>query len=577
MHYRYIILTIICTNLLSTYVISQTDTSQLRGIVSEECFGITKYDDEYIIRLNGVNYSDKEKAYICENDLSMSVEILYKHNAQPVNGAEWDWSDCECNPADPVDHTATISILPIDNFAGDNKLEISIRFEEQEDIGDNQDDEIGLVLYVVKLSSEAVSKFINISGTRENATYEYDENEYDSYPSHGLLYDFKVIPALRSDIIEFKNPDLGGQNIFSTVPFEYHSYNTIDKSLTINNILETEAQEDLVLTVCDEYPLIYTNVLDIKNYIVEIYTVCESDDDKRNYYPNNPTLLPDCITPISDYDHDCIAVGDDGSLDLFTDISPSSIWQNRSNDFSKPSDRLEYINPATGENDVDTRHNLRVKPSGTGTAADPYYCNSVPRINNSAGCGYELTEDDVLIAEQDLNTLYNKVNVNFEVAYKGTINLNYDVVADDAVMTTQEQIWLHTSLFGDNYNNPSSSERIQVWVVPQIAAGNVTGYGRATDIGDSYTLTLSEQAVKTSHPDHQWRTLAHEIGHCVFSLHHPDNDPGALMLVEEGGDSLSKYEIRDKHNVMNSGSLFYRRPVNTINKLKLRHYQWTKF
>ena len=58
--------------------------------VGEECFGITKYDDEYIIRLNGVDYNDKEQAYICENDLPMDIEILYKHNAQPVNRENWD-------------------------------------------------------------------------------------------------------------------------------------------------------------------------------------------------------------------------------------------------------------------------------------------------------------------------------------------------------------------------------------------------------------------------------------------------------------------------------------------------------
>jgi hypothetical protein len=109
----------------------------------------------------------------------MNIEILYKSSGNPVNGDDWDWGDCECNPTVPAGYTATISLSPVDNFEGDEKLKIHLRFKELNNVGDNQGDEIGLLLTVqiiddLKIDSKKTHKEIN--------DFAFDENNKKNYP-----------------------------------------------------------------------------------------------------------------------------------------------------------------------------------------------------------------------------------------------------------------------------------------------------------------------------------------------------------------------------------------------------------
>jgi len=116
--------------LVGVYVFGQKDTSVLRNQSATECFSISKYDDEYIIRVGGIDYNDEEKVFICENELPLNVEVIYKSTGNAVNGSNWDWSDCECNPSNPISNTGTITLTPNNNFDGDDKLKIKIKFDD---------------------------------------------------------------------------------------------------------------------------------------------------------------------------------------------------------------------------------------------------------------------------------------------------------------------------------------------------------------------------------------------------------------------------------------------------------------
>ncbi len=70
-----------------------------QGITSEECFAITQFDENYIIRLDGIDYNDNDKAFICKDDLPVGIEIRYKTSGDTVIGENWDWALCNCgNP-----------------------------------------------------------------------------------------------------------------------------------------------------------------------------------------------------------------------------------------------------------------------------------------------------------------------------------------------------------------------------------------------------------------------------------------------------------------------------------------------
>jgi hypothetical protein len=63
-------------------------------------------------------------------------------------------------------------------------------------------------------------------------------------------------------------------------------------------------------------------------------------------------------------------------------------------------------------------------------------------------------------------------------------------------------------------------------------------------------------------------TLAHELGHAMFSLRHPDNDPKHLRDVKDFPPGNGPYNIDDTYNFMYS--------KGNLRKNLIRHYQWRR-
>ncbi|MEE9437443.1 MAG: hypothetical protein V3V14_00500 [Saprospiraceae bacterium] len=199
---------------------------------------------------------------------------------------------------------------------------------------------------------------------------------------------------------------------------------------------------------------------------------------------------------------------------------------------------MEYLDPTIPISDTRFLHLLRIKPSGTGIVTDSYFCNNRPQKPNISGCTPAISTADILIAQDNLNTMYNKVNINFTINYMGVKYLNYDLEGkDDDNMDTKEQRWVHISLYGDNFSQINNAPNIQTWIVPTITQKPKTAFGAATIIGNLKTLSVVPQTLISSSPIFKWRTLAHEIGHAVFNLRHPDDDPGS-KLPDPQGDGL---------------------------------------
>jgi hypothetical protein len=64
-------------------------------------------------------------------------------------------------------------------------------------------------------------------------------------------------------------------------------------------------------------------------------------------------------------------------------------------------------------------------------------------------------------------------------------------------------------------------------------------------------------------------TLAHELGHAMFSLRHPDNDPDHLRDEDDNPPSSGPFNFNDTDNFMYS-------TLNLRTNNLIRHYQWKK-
>lgn len=129
------------------------------------------------------------------------------------------------------------------------------------------------------------------------------------------------------------------------------------------------------INLCNDIDLAQANVYPNKTLTVEVYTVCESDDDKVNYCVDangkyNGYLKVNCIYSIDSPDFVCIDPGEDGSLDLF--------YYALNDQWTKPVDNNKDVDSLSIYN-TSNFHTSKVH------AGSNLYCNSEP-IENSIDC-----------------------------------------------------------------------------------------------------------------------------------------------------------------------------------------------
>lgn len=524
---------------------------------SDECFGIVKKDEAYIIRLNGNDYEDNDYAYICKNDLVpplSNIELLYKDNGMPVQGSHWEWDKCECQAANPNDHTAFINF---DHFEGDNKLTIKVRFRETSQDFDQTGDEIDLKLNVRLIENLE----INESQTSQVAQYAFDENkikEYNTY-SNGIPYKV-IIDGLQDNVIfdDNKSEDyyqnlnitsfstMDGQN--SNIITEFDAGN---RSLEISHIANNNNTDLDILynhSLCDDEEILVSDIQPAgREIVLYVYELQESDDDIANYCTDwegeneneGREYQVDCETKITSKHHQCILPGEDGSLDLFANLK-------------------SWVSPL---DKIVGNGNFAAKV----TAGENLKCDTDPRENNIHDFS---TSHDLSKLEQDLNAIYNKLDINFTLEPIVTIPANYDSFKEDNIMNDRELTEYHLQLFG---NEPS--QLLTLWLVPGLISNNTSDpdvetdilRGRAAALGFN-TLAINEADIVVD------RTLGHEIGHARFSLYHPDQKikfNNELVPPPNQNGITSK----DKYNVMNSGYI-QSTTTQDILKFRWRKYQW---
>jgi len=167
---------------------------------SNEFFGIVKRYEDYIIRFNGKDFEDNDYANICKNNLDEphpTIELLYKLNSLAVQESHWKWDKCECQPANPNDHSAFINF---DHFDSDSKLTIKVGFRETSQDSDQTGEEIGLKLNVKLIENLEIDESL----TCELADFSFDENKIKEYKTYNDGIPYKLIPDGLENLVYFK-------------------------------------------------------------------------------------------------------------------------------------------------------------------------------------------------------------------------------------------------------------------------------------------------------------------------------------------------------------------------------------
>lgn len=402
---------------------------------------------------------------------------------------------------------------------------------------------------------------IDKSATHSIAAYGFDENKYPNYPNSPLGLPSKLLPAQGNDKVKLESSlsKAGKAKVFNAVSLSdltpgHLSYDVQGDELELTDI-HAEAQNYFTVHACAPgISLMEVDIYPRKTMIVEIYTLCESDDDVINYCSTNPHLMPGCITPIASATHDCILPGTDLTLDRYLD---HAFWRQKDNDLSKPSDILDFSPPAY--------HELKIHPSYN-PATGQYFCNKKPQPANIAPCPDLLTPGELNALQSDLNTIYNQAGILVEVVDKGYKHFNFDNRnPDDNGVDVMEQNYLHWAFV--NYQGEFPSKMIKstntiIWRVNNIAYSSGTVNGRATEFG------LNSAAINVTNGFPTFRTIPHEIGHARYALRHPDDD--------WIGDGLKGTVNNDRYNIMNSGPLFQTIPIGSLSDFRIRRYQWEK-
>lgn len=451
-----------------------------------------------------------------------------------MNGAAWDWSDCECNPADPVGHTASISILPIDNFAGDEKLKISVIFEELQDVGDNQNDDIGLTLSVILIDD----LYVNTKKTRELPdSHAYDPNGFSGYPFYndGVPWKYLDSGTAESVVLDGRNT-IAAQPIFSSSIDNNVEIMSAENELSLTYVGDLQrdisqihwcGRPDVLLTAD-----VYTGT---KTYTLHIWTIRESDDDVINYCANDPTLMPNCIDPIPSADHECILPGEDGTFDLY--LSPNQPWLSFGQDI--------ITNAGTVA--------MRVRAGGDLTCQSMVYSSSKP---------LEVAPTfNMMDLQTNTNAILNTGGIQMDFIDYGVIEGNFDLELDDNRASFREASRFFNQL---NLDHNIVGEPV-VLVFDDLKEEDIEGISstlKGQALAGQRFLILDGNLMEES-------TLAHELGHAIWSLQHPDettetNNPAL--------DDIDSEVVDDPHNLMTSGTRGNKKVINSF----LRRYVWNR-
>ncbi|MFT6337889.1 MAG: hypothetical protein ACJATI_004656 [Halioglobus sp.] len=466
-------------------------------------------------------------------------------------------------------------------------MKIHLRFKELNNVGDNQGDEIGLLLTVqiiddLKIDSKKTHKEIN--------DFAFDENNKKNYPFYRKDIPWKFLTPSDDEVLILKgNKTIGNQSILSSTPNNNINFNTVGKKIIAEYNGPNSIDSAYAHWCGGTDTLFMMDIYAPKSLFAEVYTLCERDDDFENYcvdkdktdpprsgnHDYDGSLDSDCLTPIDSLPnptkYQCINTGLDGTLDLFFMVlEANGVWKNRDNDPTKPNDTFKA--PSTKE-----LHKVTVHPSISTSGSR--FCNERVLSNPTTMWNKDINGDgkvdayislcpstpNIIKIQDDLNAVYEKIGVTFNVTNGGELYENYNIAdypnKTDGFLDAQ---WHHVNKFGNSYDNMTSATNTHIWIVKDLIGL------RGVAVFD--TMGNNKNSLMVSELKQSDRTIAHEVGHAKFQLFHPDGSGGS----EKGykNDGLKVPVSNDYYNFMNSGVLYPHNTNTDVTKYRVRRYQW---
>ena len=504
--------------------------------VNEECFEIDRRDAEYFIQVNGVNYQDGDDVYLCDNNDDIQIQLIYNLPNDPLNlqtiiGNNWNWNDCNCNVPNPE---GPEFLVTEQNFGTNKDLKVKVTFD---DVGRGENN-VTLKINLNKTTNVS----IDYKKTRShNTVFAFDENVYENYPFYFRDVPWKFITSTQGDDIVLKgNKSIASQNVFTSTPPNVLS--TIGDEKIVNISYSGQATRDSAsIHWCDAMDTIA--LLDIyngtKHYPLHIWTLRESDDDIINYCLNNNSLMSDCVTPITSNSHECILPGPDGTFDLY--LSDNQPWINHS------SDSVIYYQ----------QKRMKVLAGKDRSCQSKVYPTKKP------------LEDPPIFSMSDLisntNTILNTAGIQMNLVNHGELIANFDLRGTD---DNEAEYFEATMVYRVNNFIQTYKDLPCVFIFadlkePPLDPGQLSSTLRGQSQGGSFfTMFDGNRMVE--------RTLAHELGHAIWDLQHPDEVTGSSDPITV--DDLKAIVTDDPANLMTSGS----RGNQLVNNSILRRYVWKR-
>ena len=459
---------------LSNYVLAQSPN----GSGGSEVICINK---DYEFEIEDKYHPDKSTARVCPKNTPFEVTAVDATDPlkPPVSGT-FEWKK---NAVIQTGVTSNTIIVTSTDFIN-NKVELECEFT---DVDGNQ----------IYLELD-IKNNIELEFDESAKLYSFDDNEkqkyidsYNGAEKKGTPWNFIEIGAADNLMAEVSRTR--GFNVVKRI--ESNSPNisiSPSKMINANEVIAFNhnggMHEIIEVRGCqntDPELLLYTE--SAKMFEMELYRICESDDDDQ--------ILP-VGTMVTSSDAVCIDGGDDGSIDLmlkpgFIPIDPVT---------KKPLDDLEY-NSTLNKFQILAGTNLR--------------CDTEANQKSPPECPGSFNEMDFV---NGVNDIFGNVAISWSSISIQTINVNYDVVKDDGILDNEEE-QNHLATKRRIIDKSTADGRLEVYFVEDLGlSGPNNLQGKAIGGQQGNMVAIDRE-------DGNGGTLAHEIGHAKWGLEHPGNPP----------------------------------------------------
>ena len=448
------------------------------------CEELLKLDNEYIIMLNGIEYKDGDKAYICQKELDVDVLFLYADTKKPVVSNKWNWTECDCVGSNPLNHMGILRKQDITN----NEAKIKVKFVSFRSDLPKFNKEIDLELDIFTDIRVMYSK--NTS-TKDN----FDENKLP-YPTQSIGPALYIPYGLGDNLLGDAKPKDAFQSI-TIKPFDQNGTNELPNFIVTPNKMATSSSEVVNFNLlnnplghkklaqihsCQKDLVVYTR--ERRSHIINVFNLCETDDDEQT---NLGAVL--AATDV------CVSPGPDGTLDEYASLSigGGTRWVHK-------------------DDEVVVIGGVKHVVAGPKLKNGKPFCNTEARLPKISCPNYI----DFTAVMDEVKLFYTeKANIELTFNLLPNVYMNFDSRIDDDKMDGSSIISEARDFREFRFGNPIGAPIVSETFIVKGVIGTEPG-----SVAFAKNKVMWVQDINTSNTSLIW---AHEIGHQNWTTPHPED------------------------------------------------------